>query len=718
MRNENTKLQQVLYGYSDGHRLLEASIELPKKGQRTMLVLSDMSGPSMLNGFEEYLTGYPLSRTDSYAFSKTWYAPEMDRPGCVWTHTLIIGQNLLREIHNLSVLLRFFKRPSDRMWRGLYKDPIPFDDSSSDISLNLIEYLPMEEVAKQVLFALYGISDCPPVVLPADGSNKFTKLALALWSQQWPNLRSTFTFCTGAISSRPVNGETFDLQIVPRKVLRKITRDIQNVKIIEPEDIQPSIKYPEWVVDATKDLFEINSGELRKFMWDVDDELHVGRNSFAKLSNIFKNIRSINFDKKSVDGLLQDLAKIYPSSLKGKNLKTRIFGPFAGRYSSILKGKTESDILRILAFTKHHSIFSPEILRLRSRAKSLWERRNEEAVNLVIDLIGTDINPLGEEILLGISEVIQTHELLELSNEYPGLQYVFVDRNPDLASHKGFWSKNLDNQRELLDHLGKRRPLEAKTIEGITHAMLNAQTASIADDVYDYFGNDALHAMLSWFDKNALNKDCELLSGWRRLLNKAPDECLSWLSKIDQPKIRIGALIASSLNPHSKNVKKFGTKVWLRVLKSVNDNGEYESRRALAEFLFPFSLDNPGPDSDRLIAFSFGLIYEALSRSELRYDSWKLLDPKLPQLPWYRSWDKCERLRLGLIDSYIRHNWRTSQFLKCATKEHLFKQLIKSARSTKKGQRFLKKVISDVDSGEVKVNENQRILLKQYYLAE
>ena len=90
------RIEQTLHGYSDGHRLLAASTELPRDARYAMLGLSDISGRSMVSGFEEYLTGYPVPDSSLYAFAKTWYAPEMERPGCVWTHTLLIeSRNLV-----------------------------------------------------------------------------------------------------------------------------------------------------------------------------------------------------------------------------------------------------------------------------------------------------------------------------------------------------------------------------------------------------------------------------------------------------------------------------------------------------------------------------------------------------------------------------------------------------------------------------------------------
>ena len=83
-------LQQTLHGYSEGHRLLASSIDLPTRDAKTVLMMSDASGPAATIGEEGYLTGYPLPESGHYALARTWAAPEMPRPGCVWTHTILI----------------------------------------------------------------------------------------------------------------------------------------------------------------------------------------------------------------------------------------------------------------------------------------------------------------------------------------------------------------------------------------------------------------------------------------------------------------------------------------------------------------------------------------------------------------------------------------------------------------------------------------------------
>src|ERR1041384_859427 len=110
MSSRSFVFHQALHGYVDGHGLIRSSSKVPADTAHLMLIMSDMSGPSMIRGFETYLTGYPLREIKSYALARTWYAPEMKRPGCVWTHTLIIRNTDLGYLPDLLSLMDLFKR--------------------------------------------------------------------------------------------------------------------------------------------------------------------------------------------------------------------------------------------------------------------------------------------------------------------------------------------------------------------------------------------------------------------------------------------------------------------------------------------------------------------------------------------------------------------------------------------------------------------------------
>ncbi len=116
-------IQQAIHGYDQGHRMLESSINLTcDEDIRLMNTLSDWSGAS-LHKDDSYITFYPLIQSHYYVIAKTWYAEELTRPGCVWTHSLLIEDNDLKNIRSFNEVLLYFRRPRGNDMQ-LYSTPI------------------------------------------------------------------------------------------------------------------------------------------------------------------------------------------------------------------------------------------------------------------------------------------------------------------------------------------------------------------------------------------------------------------------------------------------------------------------------------------------------------------------------------------------------------------------------------------------------------------
>jgi hypothetical protein len=124
-------IHQTVHGYSEGHRLLATSNQLSDIDQRTLLRLSDRSG-DIVTGFKEYLTGYPLSDSNYFALAKTWHAPEMERPGCVWTHTLLIERKYFQYLTNIHPLKSLFIRPQKGSPFSSYRKPLSHTISNNE----------------------------------------------------------------------------------------------------------------------------------------------------------------------------------------------------------------------------------------------------------------------------------------------------------------------------------------------------------------------------------------------------------------------------------------------------------------------------------------------------------------------------------------------------------------------------------------------------------
>ena len=193
----STSIHQAVHGYRDGHRLLSSSTPLGSDASRAMLVMSDMSGPSMQPGFDEYLTAYSLAGTDYFVLAKTWYAPEMQRPGCVWTHSLLVPRARVASM-SAARLTGNFRRPQVDGVDAAATSPVLIDEEAPVGGTG--DGFADKGLAATMIGAVLG--QPRPVIVLADTAAQFEAVFLRLWEELWPAERTRFSFCTGALMPR------------------------------------------------------------------------------------------------------------------------------------------------------------------------------------------------------------------------------------------------------------------------------------------------------------------------------------------------------------------------------------------------------------------------------------------------------------------------------------------------------------------------------------
>ncbi len=105
------EIDQVLFGYERGHRLLVSSRPIPPEVEDRLLPLTDAG----FRGRIESLTGgEPVAELGSYLLYRSWPAGEVSRRGAVWTHGLLVSFGDLARIPDLGVLLGLLQRPGKR----------------------------------------------------------------------------------------------------------------------------------------------------------------------------------------------------------------------------------------------------------------------------------------------------------------------------------------------------------------------------------------------------------------------------------------------------------------------------------------------------------------------------------------------------------------------------------------------------------------------------
>ncbi|MBZ6077578.1 GAP1-N1 domain-containing protein [Microvirga puerhi] len=258
-RPQSIAIDQALFGYSDGHRQLASSVRLSARDMYELASRSDLVPGARLEPSDTYITGFSLPESRMFAFMKTWLAPEMPRPGCVWSHVLLLPKNFLTAQIDLGILATFLTRPEVPLDRQFY---------SSKLSVRrLARGAPADpSLVERVLLAYYTSRE---ILLETPPTNDFDRAVLAVWSQQWPKLRTEFEF------------RTFLTSAVALDKGLKIRVGPAGAHVSD----EPSDK--NWLKLAVEDAVATEVTPLRRFLWRYGKDVTKPRRAFIDLVNLY-----------------------------------------------------------------------------------------------------------------------------------------------------------------------------------------------------------------------------------------------------------------------------------------------------------------------------------------------------------------------------------------------------------------------------------------------
>jgi hypothetical protein len=652
LRSDATNLQanaihQFLHGYSEGHKLLQNSLKLPNDLARLMLRMSDLSGSSVVGGFEQYITGYPLDSISAYALAMTWYAPEMPRPGCVWTHTLAIPAPTLSTIPSLVSLTNLFKRPARNLPKDEYTETLTFKGDSVHTNPPQWNLQPSAKAQLVTIFsAYYGSSSrFRPVVLVARDSDEFADAIFALWSQQWPALRRNFSFCTGSLSGRSIAGRAFDVQCSPPTLAKDVVREAAPDEGAEPilASYRDNLSLEE-LTSAIDDALLPNGGPFRQFLWTVADDSS-SRAEFVSYAKVFDAMSTLA----DAAALVNLIAQVFPEPAAGRWLKAHLLS--TGRAGTLTGNCTEQDILRALATTDKHPSFDAAALLDDQLVARLFSASLKPTRQLVGELFRSSLNPFGDQLLTELVSAMDAEDAQEIVGEQPQLLPALFRANPDLAASPQLWSRAGDRKRELLDSLFAQE-IGSELVPRIVSALLDSGSDGFIRRAFERWGRNAVFAALDWTDNHggAMSDIC------RGALTFQVSEVMSWV-ELDKRSTPALAAVAHVVAPYISRIAKHDSTVWLRTLRELQENGQEEEASYVRALLLALALCNAPPEPLGLVAESFEVIYRKAEKEQLRDNAWVILEPLVPELKWFKNWDKCERMRRALLLAFMRHSW-------------------------------------------------------------
>ncbi len=589
-------INQLVFGYEDGHRLLGGSVDIPSEPLATLLGATDAP---VEDSSDCLITGLPIEAISSYALCFTWSAPELPRPGAIWSHVLLLHPEHLESFGRLSVFGSLARRPKPGEIEGYGSVLAAPEDRRAQEPVS-------REIVADIVAAAYGGNK--PLVIQRDLAESARAL-FAVWEFQWPALRKRFEFCTreSARTSPP-----------PRGVV--VAREVRGM-LGHQQSSSAGEKWQARLVDA---VVSAQEPELTRFLAAFGPNGPAALGAMRDLAQLFECVAAEDHQRSR--GLLE---RIYPEASLGAELKGHLFGQELGEWWS---APERSRVGALIGATV--DAWDVEQLRLERRICDWIE--NDGANSLVNELAGDGPSAVRETFLAALVRSGRPSDVGPVVQCQPDLAVQWIREAPELAHAPETWSTLEEHQAAIL--LGT---LDSSDAEIAVAAILGGQTAVVLDLA------GMLGALLAISTQRSLDAGLELVrvSGWAQVL-----DALHTASRVGEDghppatesEVADLRLLLGAVTADSHRVP--GLLAALERRRSIID--DIWLRAAAAEM--PRARSN-----SKTLEVTFGPLYRAIREDRLHPDCWAVIEEHLPEAA-----DRARRLQGLLVEVAKTKHWK------------------------------------------------------------
>lgn len=630
------KVEQTLHGYNNGHHLIAGSINLPLDDADRMSYLSDWSGyVNPMDGETCYLTAYPLEKSHQYVIAKTWYAEEMSRPGCVWTHSLLVDLDSLGQDDDLYELLKLFRRPL-----------VEGDDFRSytltqelKIEKNINKHPLIEGIEPtRLLFLSAGLLERnKPLVYAVEKETEFYEDFCMRLIQSIPNgILKDISICTGSANSRKIGTKFFNLQFVVGKGESLFTELADNES--RPVADKGFQFWLDSILDGRRDVSQM----IHRFSKDI------GNNSqhFLAVVNLLRllndKMRAIDPDS-SLDDILIHLTNEFKAREEGKELKHS----FLSEPVTKLFCDERTFILSLCTTSAYFSIDYQQIGFEARVEKYRKENGADEYLSLLVELSkANNLNDEGRALLVRSIEGMTKDEVVHFANQYWNLFKTIVTLNNRILAD-GYWIELPPPQFLSLFAIFQRNiPEDFHSWEELYDRLLIIDafvTDTICHAFSEYVDRYVETALDRWNSQRSMPVNNAIMT----LCMRQKGTVLHWMSQQADINNVIRNNIKTNFQPDEAVVRNAGSEVWKAFVK---EELEYQHDANNLVFIYVLAFNWYDYNSLAYIKGVLPYIYEALSVENLSNSSWKRIEKFTGSVPFWRSWDNCRKVLIGVRD--------------------------------------------------------------------
>jgi hypothetical protein len=652
---QNIRLEQALFGYRDGHNLLVASISLPPRARQLLATVTDSSGPAIASGLEVAFTGMPVPGTDYYAVFGTWPAPEMPRPGCVWSHVVLIGLTDLARLSSLAPLSDLCLRPTVPLSLASYEQPLLFDESMN-VMRNKQDKITPHSV--NLLRALYEHPQRGIVVLD-DNCETWKSALFEIWAQQWPRLRREFAFSTGSLGDRRAAGVSFDVQVAPLSSERLWRRsEFPTVIVGEKGSTTPITPPDPWVGVAMQDLETMHNSRFRQFLNDNGSDAVKPRIAFAKLAATYEMIE--RDPPAPWSQVLMFVASEFPGQSEANRLKSALLS-LPSEVSESEKLDRAWSIACLAADGGRSEAFNRITIDLSEVAAKLWLAKRDDVIGLLNRVKSTKESPTASAFVKAIAGVVNASDLNCISSSIGHLIPILITQRPSLSFDPETWRLPEHLQSQIVEAL-LRLGLDLEAWTRVVQAMLTAGTSVGTQAATLAAGPSAMDGVFRWLETCAQSSPPP--ETWRAALSRPATAALSKDGVLLPTQLAFCAwctpndVVRSVLSASRDDVQQ---------LASVAFDSMPGFLRVHTAFLLSMcGLRSNNEAGSRLIVRSAFEVHEALLIGAYSFQTWMLLSPELPNLRWWQDWDRCRKFITAVRNWFYANGIDASSLLTAA----------------------------------------------------
>ena len=637
------RIEQLLHGYDNGHRLLAGSVLLKNNADMDAIAtLSDWSeyvAPG--DGDSSYVTAYPLVESSYYVIAKTWYAEEMKRPGCVWTHSLLIPFDTLNSLDNFRRISFLFVRPIAESNYDNYSHTIEY------INNNYLpnEYEPLAEDREKTTTMLLSMinPDSEDVMMRAVKNNQTAeKLLLSVMNILPLAMLKHVSWCTGTAYLRKLYGKSLKCQYLSRS----INEDVLGT------DYETDKSWINYIVDGLL-RGDINQGQLiRMFAEDISsiDNYAAIVKVLYTLEDYFKE----ETDKaKRYKTVLEIIASAFPTSNEGhviKKLCTKKV--FSDRYCS------DRTFFYLYGTLSLDGVFDEVETKMDERWNEFIGNNRQEYIPLINQICNSgNVNSWGTHLLKDSVIVMTQEEVTEIIKGNFHLFNSIALLNPNILG--GLQLRELTPQEieSILPIILDNRMQDGFTQWEQLFIILLEHRVEISEpmakQIFTKSGN-ATKILLDFVNKDDARYVNRVLG---KEMEKRTKDVLNWLSSVEIITDKVAYAIINSVNEWSQEVIEEGAKIW----RPFMNLQFHQLRPEVYTFLFALSFNWPSDrDAIELMQMSFYPLHILVANNNLGYGNWGRISRYMESVMFWDEWDNCKKLRKTVVRRLKRAGWDKS----------------------------------------------------------